>query len=147
VESVVRPPTVKGAYRVAPGIAERHSIENLGDTSSYFLRVELKRITLDMKEPFRRKAPSDLSVGKDEVEFTGGGVKIERIICVGSSPCEIKPYAGPSLLISFASVDLQTGSAGEKLETGAVRWILAGQACVIKPDGDSPGHILRILFP
>ena len=82
VESVGRPPTVKGAYRVAPGIAERHSIENLGDTSSDFLRVELKRITLDMKEPFRRKAPSDLSVGKDEVEFTGGGVKIERIICV-----------------------------------------------------------------
>ena len=34
--SVIRPPTVKGSFRVAAGQAERHSIENLGDTSSDF---------------------------------------------------------------------------------------------------------------
>jgi hypothetical protein len=148
VESVVRPATVKGAYRVAPGIAERHSIENLGDTSSDFLRVELKRVSLDLKEPFRGKAPSDLSASKDGVEFTGSGLQIERIICVGSAPCEAKPASGPSLLIAFTSAGLQAGSTvKEKLEAGAVRWVPAGQPVAITPDAGSSGHVLRILFP
>jgi hypothetical protein len=150
VESVVRPPTVKGAYRVAPGIAERHSIENLGDTSSEFLRVELKKVSLDLKEPFRGKAPQSLAEGMDSVEFTAPGVQIERIVCVGPSPCAVKSSTGPSLVIAFTPLYLGTGSAGkEKLGAGAVRWMPASEGATITPEGypGIPGHILRILLP
>ena len=36
--SLVRPPTHTGAFRVSPGMLERHSIENLSDLPSDFLR-------------------------------------------------------------------------------------------------------------
>src|SRR5271155_1010669 len=52
--SIVRPPTQKGAFRVSPGVIERHSIENLGDLESDFLRVELLGIRLGDTPEFQR---------------------------------------------------------------------------------------------
>jgi hypothetical protein len=149
VNSVVRPPTVKGAYRVAAGIAERHSIENLWDTSSDFLRVELKRVSLaSLKEPFRGKAPASLTVGEDAVEFSAPGLSIERIVCVGATPCVVKASAAPSLVVAFTPVDLAMGSAGKaKLEAGAVRWMSASQGTTIAAEGGGAAHVLRILLP
>ena len=43
---VTRPPTVTGSYRVSPGLIERHTVENLGDSTSDFLRVELKQVPM-----------------------------------------------------------------------------------------------------
>ena len=147
--SVVRPPTVKGSYRVAAGQAERHSIENLGDTSSDFLRVELKQVSLDLKDPFRGKAPQDLSHNQDAVEFTAPGLQIERMICIGPASCPIRPTTAPSLVIAFTPSSLATGPSAkaEKLDAGAVRWVPSSQVIVIAPDTTSPSHILRILLP
>jgi len=149
VESVVRPPTVKGSYRVAPGIAERHSIENLGDSSSDFLRVELKHVSLDtLKEPFRGKAPASLAASEDSIEFTAPGLQIERIICAGTVPCAVNASPAPSLIIAFTPLNLATGSAGrEGLEAGAVQWLPSSQAFTIAPDAGTSAHILRILLP
>jgi hypothetical protein len=77
----------KGSFRVSPGRPERHSVENMGDTSSDFLRVELKQISLGLLEPFRGAAPLSLLQSRDSLEFTDTELQIERIICVGSSPC------------------------------------------------------------
>ena len=120
---VTRPPTVKGAYRVAPGIAERHSIENLGDLSSDFLRVELKQVSLKMKEPFRGKAPQSLSASSDAVEFSDPQVQIERIVCVGAKACAVKAAAGPSLVVAFAPfvMTLEKTMGREIVAAGAVR--------------------------
>ncbi len=149
VESVVRPPTVEGAYRVAAGIAERHRIENLSDTSSEFLRVELKRVDLSgMKEPFRGKAPASLAASEDAVEFTAPGVEIERIVCVGTGTCAVKASAAPSLLIPFTAMTLRGGGgAEEKLVSGGVRWLPAGQGATVRREGAEAGHLLRILLP
>ena len=65
---LTRPPTVMGAFRVSPGMAERHSIENPGDTSSDFLRVELKQVSLGILEPFRGKAPPNPLQSQDSIE-------------------------------------------------------------------------------
>ena len=55
--TIVRPPTATGAFRVSPGRLERHSVENLGNTNSDFLRVELKQVPLGHAlESFRGKA-------------------------------------------------------------------------------------------
>jgi hypothetical protein len=147
--SVIRPPTVKGSFRVIAGQAERHSIENLGDTSSDFLRVELKQVPLELKDSFRGKAPQNLSQNQDSVEFTDPVLQIERIICEGSSQCPVKPSSAPSLIIAFTPLSMATGASEkrEKLDGGEVRWLPSSQAATITPDAASPAHILRILLP
>lgn len=145
--SVIRPPTVKGSYRIAPGIKERHSIENLGDTSSEFLRVELKHAPIQIKEPFRGKAPVDSAVNTDKIEFTDPGLQIERVICAGPSACSIKASQAPSLVVALSPLLLTSESHGRtRLETGAVQWLPASQSAKIMP-GAEPAHILRILLP
>jgi hypothetical protein len=148
VNPVVRPPTVKGAYRVAAGIAERHSIENLSDTSSDFLRVELKRVSLaSLKEPFRGKAPASLAASEDAMEFSAPGLEIERIVCVGVRPCAVKPSVSASLLVAFGPVDLVGAAGKERLEAGAVRWVAASEGATVSAKGEGAAHVLRILLP
>jgi hypothetical protein len=65
--TVHRPPTHIGAFRIAPGLAERHSVRNVSDTDSDsdFLRVELKRIALpDLPEAGKHvPAPATSTAG------------------------------------------------------------------------------------
>ena len=146
---ITRPPTVMGAFRVSPGMAERHSIENPGDTSSDFLRVELKQVSLGILEPFRGKAPPNPLQSQDSIEFTEPSVQIERIVCTDSSACPIKASSAPSLIVAFTPLYLKAGAAAEreKLDMGAVRWLPASEAVTIAPGAASPAHVLRILLP
>ena len=147
--SVSRPPTVKGAYRVAPGIAERHSIENLSDLSSDFLRVELKQVSLKMKEPFRGKAPQSLDADADVLEFNNPQLQIERIICVGADACAVKAEGAPSLVVAFTSFAVISEKTHEKemVQAGAVRWVPAGDGMSVVAPGDRAAHLLRISLP
>jgi hypothetical protein len=147
--SIVRPPTVKGSFRVAAGLAERHSIENLGDTSSDFLRVELKHVSLVLPEPFRGKAPRDPLQSQDSIEFTNPSLQIQRIICVGTAPCPVNPSPAPSLIVAFTPLNMTTGASQQnyKSDAGAVFWLPSSQAATITSDPASPTHILRILIP
>ncbi len=147
---LTRPPTVKGAFRVSPGRLERHSVENMGDASSDFLRVELKQIPLGGLKPFRGKAPNSPLQSQNSVEFTAPALEIQRIICVGSFACSMKPSSAPSLIIAFTSLYLATGVAekqGEKLEAGAVRWLPSSEVVTVRPYAASPAHLLRVLIP
>ncbi|MBB5059563.1 hypothetical protein HDF16_004289 [Granulicella aggregans] len=145
---VTRPPTVKGAYRVAPGIAERHSIENLGELSSDFLRVELKRVSLQVKEPFRGKAPQSLSADSDVVEFSDPQVQVERIVCVEAEACAVKPVGGPSLLVAFTTFEMSSGRTHKNVPVyaGAVRWVPEGEVTSVKGSGAEAAHLLRIVL-
>jgi hypothetical protein len=147
--SIVRPATVKGSFRVAAGLTERHSIENLGDTSSDFLRVELKQVSLVLPEPFRGKPPRDPLQSQDSIEFTNPSFQIQRIICVGTAPCPVNPSPAPSLIVAFTPLNMKTGASQktDKLGVGgAVFWLPSSQAATITPDPASPTHILRILI-
>jgi hypothetical protein len=147
--SVIRPPTVKGSYRVVTGMAERHSIENLGDLSSDFLRVELKQVSLDLKEPFRGKAPASPLQDQNSIEFTNSALQIQRIICVDTPTCPVNSSPSPSLLITFTPVSLVIDASGKKakLDAGAVCWLPTSQAATLTADAASVVHILRILLP
>lgn len=146
VVPAVRPPTVSGSYRVAEGLAERHSIENLGDSDSDFLRVELKRADLKLPQPFRGKAPASLAQSEDVVELSNPAVEIERIVCVGPAPCPVKSNAAGSLLIALSPLDVEL-STGESLTTGEVRWLAPGEKARIGAQGAGSAHVLRILLP
>lgn len=141
-ESVVRPPTKLGAYRVGPGLAERHSIENLGEVSSEFLRVEMKGATLGIKEPFRGKAPATLQ-DEDVVEFSDPAVRVERIVCVEVKPCAVKAEEVGSLVVAFGAATV----AGNKVAAGGVFWVKAGETKAVTGDGGGAVHLLRIVLP
>jgi hypothetical protein len=149
VESVIRPPTATGAFRVVAGMAETHSIENLGDTSSDFLRVELKNVSLDtLKEPFRGKAPQSVASSQDTIEFTAPGLQIERIICAGASPCPVKASFAPSLIVAISPVSFAaTATPKEMLNTGSVRWLPSARSATVTAPANAPGQVLRILLP
>lgn len=148
-EPVVRPPTVKGSFRVVAGMAERHSIENLGDASSDFLRVELKRADLKLAEPFRGKAPASLERSEDVVEFSNPAVQVERVVCAGPALCPVKASTVASLLIALTSLDIESRGIGgrERMEAGAVRWLAATEDAQIGSQGTEAAQILRILLP
>jgi len=81
---LTRPPTVRGAFRVRPGRLERHRVENMGDASSDFLRVELKQIPLGGLEPFRGKAPHSLCHHRKPLR-SGQMLRLQHIFSAFSS--------------------------------------------------------------
>jgi quercetin dioxygenase-like cupin family protein len=145
--SVTRPPTHTGAFRVAPGMKERHSITNLSELPSDFLRVELKTIpTTDLKEVTRGEVPSPLLPGT-HIEFQDTALEIDRIVCPPTVACEATPLAARSLLVPITDLKFKTSSEKQSLKPGEVAWLPANAK---KPLQISPGaQTLRIslLYP
>ena len=143
---LTRPPTHEGAFRVSPGRAERHSVDNLSDTSSEFLRVELKKVPLGsgLKE-FRGEAPKAEPRAMDAMEYASPQVSIERIVCVGDGVCRAKESEMPSLLIALTSVKAH-GQAAGLMQVGDVRWVPEKEAVGLMPAGGSPVQVLRVLL-
>ena len=147
--SVTRPALEKGGFRVAAAVAERHSIENLGETSTDFVRVELKQVPLELKEPFVGKAPQNMTAPLDALEFTDVGLMVERIICAGTAACPVKLSSMPSLIVALTPVAVaEGGEKSEKVAAGGVHWLNAAQdVSVAATDPAGTAQVVRIVFP
>jgi hypothetical protein len=145
--SVTRPPTHTGAFRIAPGMTERHSITNLSELPSDFLRVELKTIPpTDLKEVTRGEVPSPLMPGT-HVEFQDTALEIDRIVCPPTVPCEAAPLQARSLLVPTTDLKMEGPAGKQSLKPGEVAWLPMNAK---KPLQLSPGaQALRIslLYP
>ena len=145
--SVTRPPTHTGAFRIAPGMTERHSITNLSDTPSDFLRVELKTIPpTDLTQVTRGEVESPLMPGT-HIEFQDRALEIDRIVCPPTIGCEATPLPARSLLVPITDLKFQPSSGTQSLKPGEVAWLPANAK---KPLQLSPGaQALRIslLYP
>jgi len=120
-----RPPTHTGAYRIAPAMAERHSVTSHSDTDSEFLRVEFKRFPpTDLKQPVRGEAPTSPTPGI-HAEFRDAALRVDRIFCAANGPCSVPPTSVRSLLIAIQSTNLQTPTGERHLEAGQVVWLPA----------------------
>jgi quercetin dioxygenase-like cupin family protein len=147
--SLVRPPTHKGAFRVSPGRIERHSVENLSDLPSDFLRVELPGFQLGEEDlEFRGKAPDDLTHDLSATEFAIPRLSIARTICVDATPCAIRASAAPSIVVAFSHAILSEarGPAQKRteLKPGDVLAVSAGNALSLSAVGNEAAHILQI---
>jgi hypothetical protein len=121
-----RPPTHTGAFRVAPGAIERHSITNLGDTPSDFLRIELKRVSADdLKKVFRGDAPAQPVAPGTHVEFQDPAITIERTVCPATATCALAPAGARSLLVAVHAMHLEMNGADHPLRAGDVVWLRA----------------------
>ena len=146
--ALTRPPTNKGAFRSSPGRLEAHTVENLGDQSSDFLRVELKQVPLNkFTQSFRGAAPRSLSHSGTTVEFKNPFVEVQRIICAAPA-CPAEKAGNPSVLVAFTSARFTLQGKQEKqLEPGTTLSLSRSDAFTIAPLGDSVAHLLRIVVP
>jgi hypothetical protein len=146
-EVVMRPPTHKGAYRVSAGKIETHSVENLSDLPSDFLRVELPGFHVEKPDlEFRGKAPEDLSHDVSATEFEIPGLTVGRAVCVDAKPCEVQRPVAQAVVVAFSDVVLQEGAQGKKTEMklGDVLAVPAGESLSLAKTGSEPAHVLMI---
>ncbi len=145
---LTRPPTHTGAYRVSPGRRERHSIVNLSDSPSDYLRVELKRIPLGtLKHEFRGSAPATLVQGT-KVEFEDPVLRIERVVCDAGATCALPEESSPSVLVAFSSSELlERGRPKAFPEESSTLWLRAAGSASVRATGKGPAHLLRIVLP
>jgi len=145
--SVTRPPTHTGAFRIAPGMTERHSVTNLSELPSDFLRVEIKTIPpADLTEVTRGEVESPLLPGT-HIEFQDTALQIDRIVCPPTVGCEATPTQARSILIPTTDLKMQGPTEKHSLTPGQVEWLPVNAK---KPLQLSPGaQALRIslLYP
>jgi hypothetical protein len=118
-----RPAVKNGGFRMHRGFIETHEVENIGDTSSDFLRVELK--TLPIGTPGlsgRFPPPADSTQSATKVEFENANVRIVRVICAGQGECDFAGASNPALEIAFS----------DSPETSQVRWVTEGSRSAIE---------------
>jgi len=143
--AIVRPPTHKGAYRVSAGKMERHSVENLSDLPSDYLRVELPGFRMD--DPaleFRGKAPADLSHDISTTEFEIPGLAIRRIVCVDAAPCEVQRPSTPGVVVAFSDVVVSDGGRRTQRKLGDVMAVQAKEKLSLSAAGSEGAHVLVI---
>jgi hypothetical protein len=144
---LTRPPTHTGAYRVSPGRRERHSIVNLSDKPSDYLRVELKKVPLGtLKQQFRASAPETLEQGT-RVEFDDPVLRIERVICDAGATCALPEESSPSVLVAFSPAELlERGKAKAFPEDSSTLWLREGEGAGVRATSSAPAHLLRIIL-
>jgi hypothetical protein len=144
-ETITRPPTHLGAYRISRGVLERHSIENLSDLPSDFLRVELPHIDVGNTPDFRGPAPTDLTHNLNSTEFSSAGLSVRRVLCTVPTPCAVPPTAAPSVVVALSGTSILQNGHPTKISLGTVVAIATNQPFEIAPATPSePAHILLI---
>ncbi len=143
--SLVRPPTKTGAFRVSPGQLERHSIENLSDLPSDFLRVELLNLRLgDQALEFRGPAPKDLTHNLAATEFSSPRLSIARAICADKTPCSTPASPSASVVIALSGTIVTVNGQKTTLALGDALAIPHDQSFQISSAGNDPAHILLV---
>jgi hypothetical protein len=144
---MTRPPVKTGAFRVSPGRPERHTVENLSDLPSDYLRIELKQIPLHgTLSPKRGEAPLDLEKTRIEAVFQDPQMIIERVICTASAPCAVPAAKSPSLLVAFSASAL-TAAPKSQLQPDEMLWLPASGPLTVSTASAAPAQLLRIVFP
>ena len=123
-----RPPTHTGAFRLAPGMSERHSVTNLSDKPSDFLRVELKRIPpTGITKVVRGEAAASPSPGL-HTDYENSALRVERIVCPPESACLLPPASARSLLVAVAPIAINSAEGKQPLQPGEVLWLPSASA-------------------
>jgi hypothetical protein len=142
----VRPPTHAGAFRVSPGRVERHSVENLSDLPSDYLRIEFKQFPPHtIAREFRGSAPKPPLVPGTTVAYAGPQLRIDRIVCPSTGDCELHYPNRDVLLIRIPNHAL-SAQESERAYEHADEAILepAHKGWNFVGDGSGPYQVLRI---
>jgi hypothetical protein len=143
---MTRPPVKAGTFRVSPGRPERHTVENLSDMSSDYLRIELKQIPLHgTLQPFRGEAPATLTGNSTTTVFHEPQLTIQRIVCHIGPACTASEPSSPTLLVAFSSLKFAApGQADKQMQSGDIQWLEKSPSLAISATTPTPAHLLSI---
>ncbi|HEY4010052.1 MAG TPA: hypothetical protein VGM11_07855 [Acidobacteriaceae bacterium] len=145
---LVRPPTHAGAFRISPGRIERHSVENLSDLPSDYLRIELKKLPVgSIAREFRGPAPKPPLVPGTSVAYASPQLRIERIICPSTGDCPLPSPMRDVILIRIPNHELsarESELAYQRADEALVQpahkgWNFVG-------DNSGPYQVLRVVI-
>jgi hypothetical protein len=144
-----RPPTQLGALRIAPGLAERHSVQSNSDTPSDFLRIELPHTSFpELPEIGKRvSAPVAESPG-NSIVFEDASIRVSRVICPDHKSCA--PFQEPSdrtLLIAVTPDILSVNRTAKQLQPGDVMWLPANNQATYTLGARSQTLLVTFLQP
>lgn len=125
-----RPPTQLGALRIAPGLAESHSVQSNSDTPSDFLRIELPHIGFPELPEVGKRIPAPLVPEAGvRIDFEDPSLRITRITCPQDKPCDGLVISQRSLLVAV------TASIFEEhvLQSGHTVWLAPGNTYQLGP--------------
>lgn len=118
-----RPPTQTGALRIAPGLAERHSVQSNSDTPSDFLRIEFPHVSFtELPEIGKRLAAPAPSFTGSQLEFEDDSLRIVREVCPTDRSCDPSSHLEPNLLVAVTPTSVRIGGKVIRLEVGEVLW-------------------------
>jgi hypothetical protein len=141
--TLTRQPLRMGTFRVSPGRLEKHEVENLGETASEFLRVELKTIPLRTLHQFRSKPAFDMNQPGVTTEYSSAAVDVIRVV---AHEARVLPVRHPTLLVAFTPATIERPGAAEvRLKRGEVLWVEGRQALRIR-GAAVPAHVLGIVI-
>lgn len=148
--AVTRPAVKAGSFRLYKAVRETHAVENLSDTASDFLRVELKtepakdQNTLRGKY-FREDHPASENFQK--VQFENEQVRITRLVCAAGKNClEVANAAEPILFVVLSKAQFKIGKGSIELLPGQTHWIPAGKSVAGENVGKDAAELLRFDF-
>ena len=119
-------------------------VENLGDQSSDFLRVELKKLPLQgTQKPVRGPVPDPLKAGGTD-EFKSSELLIRRLVCDLGQPCNEPPAKGPMLLVAISSLKASLSGVPHAMKNGDVQWVSTPGQLSIEAAASAPAHLLEI---
>ncbi len=121
-----RPPTHTGAWRISPGMTERHSVQSLSDTDSDFLRIEFKSLPPTEIQKVVRGEPPPPSVQDVTTDFQSPSLWVQRMVCHALTPCTVgKPQAHRALLVAITPMQVKTSIGMRTMAPGEVLWLPA----------------------
>ena len=95
-----RAPLKAGSIRFAAANTEFHEVENLGDITSEFLRIEILK-PIDLPRSHVRSTPEFASLDN-------GGLRIEKIACAPKQECATPNSPGVLVLLGKKTAELHT---------------------------------------
>ena len=148
---MTRPPAKTGSFRLAPARPERHSVENLSDQPSDFLRIEFKKLAgTGIAKPMRGAVPDPLKPGVTE-DFKSQQLTIHRVVCDPGPACPTSTGAN-TLYIALSPTVVQAMEPGKafhnqverQLQNGDIEWQPGATAISVHTTTSTPAHLLEV---
>ncbi len=149
--AVTRAAVKAGSFRLYKGVKETHEVENLSDTTSDFLRVELKTEPAKDQNTLRGKYfREDVAPGENfqKVQFENEQVRITRLVCAAGKNClEVANATEPILFVVLTTAQFKLGQARNiELLPGQTHWVAAGKSVAGENTGKTAAELLRFDF-
>lgn len=141
--TITRSAVKAGSFRVSPGRLETHTVENLGDQATDFLRIEMKKLQLGHAlRTARQGAPATLEPGTKE-EFSSPELTIQRVVVAGGAGGKLPNGGGAALMVALGPMKI-AGVASKDMQPGDVAWVQPSSQIAMSSATSAPAQVLLL---